>query len=161
MCLFGALTRSVERSLNGNLEEKILPQYLTTSYNLTLHLLRLVNSINKLKKVKITWKCGMMMLPLFYSQDSWIDISRNVSHNQRKYDVKLSPYGNYTFRVLARNKMGLSQPSLHSKNVCRTMEDIPEKNPENVIGEGDEPDNLVIYWTVSLTRKNNYYASKV
>ena len=43
------------------------------------------------------------------------------------------------------------------------MEDIPEKNPENVIGEGDEPDNLVIYWTVSLLLllidfrlKNNY-----
>ncbi len=75
-------------------------------------------------------------------------MATNASHNQRKADVRLSPYGNYTFRVLARNKIGLSQPSLHTRNVCRTMEDVPEKNPENVIGEGDEPDNLVIYWTV-------------
>ncbi len=38
---------------------------------------------------------------------------------------------------------------MHTRNVCRTLEDLPEKNPDNVIGEGDEPDNLVIYWTVS------------
>ncbi len=86
---------------------------------------------------------------LFLMQDSWVDIATNVSQNERKKTVELSPYGNYTFRVLARNKIGLSQPSIHTRNVCRTLEDLPEKNPDNVIGEGDEPDNLVIYWTVS------------
>ena len=42
----------------------------------------------------------------------------------------------------------MSDPSLTSKQVCKTDQNLPEKNPENVIGEGDEPDNLVIYWTV-------------
>ena len=61
----------------------------------------------------------------------------------------LSPYSNYTFRVLARNKIGLSDPSAHTKTVCYEEPAVPDKNPENVIGEGDEPDNLVIFWTVS------------
>ena len=44
----------------------------------------------------------------------------------------------------------MSDPSLPSKQVCKTDQNLPEKNPENVIGEGDEPDNLVIYWTVCM-----------
>ena len=59
----------------------------------------------------------------------------------------MSPWTNYTFRVIARNKVGDSLPSGHSK-VCLTPEDVPYKNPENVIGRGTAPNNLVIYWTV-------------
>lgn len=82
-----------------------------------------------------------------FAPDTWIDIVSNLSQNTRRYDVSLSPYGNYTFRVLARNKIGLSKPSAHSVEVCRTVQERPEKNPENVIVEGDYPGNLVIYWT--------------
>ncbi len=71
--------------------------------------------------------------------------------NATRYDYILSPWGNYTFRLLARNKVGLSDPSPHSRDICRTEADVPYKNPENVIGEGDKPDNLVIFWTVSFT----------
>lgn len=84
-----------------------------------------------------------------FAPDTWIDIIANLSQNTRRYDVTLSPYGNYTFRVLARNKIGLSMPSVHTSTVCRTQEAAPDKNPENVIGEGDLPNNLVVYWTVS------------
>ena len=48
----------------------------------------------------------------------------------------------------------MSDPSLPSQQVCKTDQNLPEKNPENVIGEGDEPDNLVIYWTVCLQIQN-------
>lgn len=61
----------------------------------------------------------------------------------------MSPWANYTFRIIAWNKIGKSQPSSHS-DVCTTAEDVPYKNPDNVVGEGDKPDNLVIRWTVSI-----------
>lgn len=61
----------------------------------------------------------------------------------------MTPWANYTFRVIARNKIGPSEPSGHS-GVCETPEDVPYKNPDNVIGKGSQKDNLVISWTVSV-----------
>ena len=84
-----------------------------------------------------------------FSPDTWIDIADNISQNERSRVVTLSPWANYTFRVLARNKVGLSPPSVPSQQVCTTQPARPTKNPDNVIGEGDLPDNLVIFWTVS------------
>jgi len=63
----------------------------------------------------------------------------------------MSPWGNYTFRVMSRNKIGESLPSFQSRNVCRTDAGRPETNPENLIGEGDQPGNLVIFWTVGYS----------
>lgn len=85
-----------------------------------------------------------------FTPDTFIDIATNVSQNERSKEVLLSPWGNYTFRVLARNKIGLSPPSDHTERVCTTQPDRPVKNPENVVGEGDRSDNLVIYWTVNI-----------
>lgn len=70
------------------------------------------------------------------------------------FQVSMSPWANYTFRVIARNKVGDSLPSGHSK-VCLTPEDVPYQNPGNVIGRGTAPNNLVIYWTVSV---HSFYA---
>lgn len=66
----------------------------------------------------------------------------------------MTPWANYTFRVIARNKIGPSEPSGHSE-VCQTPEDVPYKNPDNVIGKGTEKDNLVISWTVSFNALKN------
>ena len=55
----------------------------------------------------------------------------------------------FYFRVIARNKVGESLPSVHSK-VCLTPEDVPFKNPDNVEGRGTKDNNIVIYWTVGL-----------
>jgi len=82
-----------------------------------------------------------------FSPDTWIDIADNISQNERSRVVNLTPWANYTFRVLARNKVGLSPPSVPSQQVCTTQPARPWKNPDNVIGEGDLPDNLVIFWT--------------
>ena len=60
----------------------------------------------------------------------------------------MSPYANYTFRVIARNKVGDSSPSEPSK-YCMTPADVPYKNPEDVQGKGTLPNNLVISWKVS------------
>ena len=85
-----------------------------------------------------------------FTPDTWVNIASNVSQNERNIFVDLSPWGNYTFRVLARNKIGMSYPSEHTTTVCRTIQDHPFKNPENVIAEGDLPDNLVVFWTVKF-----------
>lgn len=85
-----------------------------------------------------------------FARDTWYDIATNISQNERRMVVTMSPWGNYTFRVIARNKIGLSLPSMQTFNVCTTQPDVPDKNPENVIGEGDQPNNLVIFWTVSI-----------
>ncbi|CAB4062598.1 NRCAM [Lepeophtheirus salmonis] len=58
----------------------------------------------------------------------------------------MSPWTNYTFKVIARNQVGDSFPSGHSET-CLTPERIPFKNPDNVEGRGTSPNNLVIYWT--------------
>lgn len=60
--------------------------------------------------------------------------------------VSMSPWANYTFRVIARNKIGPSLPSEPSDR-CTTEEDVPHKNPEKVVGRGTSPTNLEITWT--------------
>ena len=86
-----------------------------------------------------------------FQPDLWYNIATNISQNNRRIVVSLSPWSNFTFRVIARNKIGLSLPSMNSLNICTTDTGVPDKNPENVIGEGDQPGNLVIFWTVSNT----------
>ena len=70
-----------------------------------------------------------------------------VPPTETSFIVAMSPWSNYTFRVIARNKVGESLPSGHSKT-CLTPEDVPYKNPDNVEGRGTEQGNIVIYWTV-------------
>ncbi|XP_062317474.1 neuronal cell adhesion molecule-like isoform X11 [Osmerus eperlanus] len=59
--------------------------------------------------------------------------------------LKLSPYVHYTFRVLALNAVGLSQPSYPSR-MYKTRPAAPDENPSGVEGHGTEHDNLVISW---------------
>lgn len=57
-------------------------------------------------------------------------------------------------RVSAWNKIGPSTPSSHS-DVCTTQPDVPYKNPDNVVGEGSDPTNMVISWSVSKHTYSN------
>lgn len=82
-----------------------------------------------------------------FTPDTWEIAYENVPASDMTYTVAMSPWANYTFRVIAKNKIGLSQPSSHS-SVCTTQPDVPFKNPDNVEGKGTRPDNLVISWTV-------------
>ncbi|XP_034820671.2 neuronal cell adhesion molecule isoform X2 [Pan paniscus] len=68
-----------------------------------------------------------------------------VSGTQTTAQLKLSPYVNYSFRVVAVNSIGKSLPSEASEQYL-TKASEPDKNPTAVEGLGSEPDNLVITW---------------
>ncbi|XP_072778212.1 neuronal cell adhesion molecule isoform X21 [Taeniopygia guttata] len=68
-----------------------------------------------------------------------------VPGTQTTAQLKLSPYVNYSFRVIAVNRIGRSQPSEPSEQYL-TKSASPDENPANVQGIGSEPDNLVITW---------------
>ncbi|NP_001358071.1 neuronal cell adhesion molecule isoform Y [Homo sapiens] len=68
-----------------------------------------------------------------------------VSGTQTTAQLKLSPYVNYSFRVMAVNSIGKSLPSEASEQYL-TKASEPDKNPTAVEGLGSEPDNLVITW---------------
>uniref|UniRef100_A0A3B3BTW1 Neuronal cell adhesion molecule n=1 Tax=Oryzias melastigma TaxID=30732 RepID=A0A3B3BTW1_ORYME len=71
----------------------------------------------------------------------------NLTHvpgTRTSANLKLSPHVHYTFRVLALNNVGWSQPTAAQ---CGT----PDENPTGVQGLGTEPNNLIISWK-PLTR---------
>ncbi|GBP51761.1 Neuroglian [Eumeta japonica] len=81
-----------------------------------------------------------------FTPDIWDVAFEDVSPTSPSYSIRLTPYANYTFRVIAENKIGYSSPSGHS-DVCTTQPDVPHKNPENVEGKGTDPTNMVISWS--------------
>uniref|UniRef100_A0A0A9ZCK9 Neuroglian n=1 Tax=Lygus hesperus TaxID=30085 RepID=A0A0A9ZCK9_LYGHE len=89
-----------------------------------------------------------------FTPDVWEDAYDNVPATDMSYTVAMSPWANYTFRVIAWNKIGQSQPSSHSK-VCSTQPDVPYKNPDNVEGKGTDPTNMVISWTLMPEIEHN------
>ena len=133
-------------------------------------LISILKNMPKMYQLNIfaTLKCQLKFwLPLIYVTHLvwfdliiWIIISDFVPATATTFKVAMSPWTNYTFRVIGRNKVGDSLPSGHSK-VCLTPEDVPYKNPDNVMGRGHAPNNIVISWTVcytiitSLTISNN------
>ncbi|KAL4121128.1 hypothetical protein QTP88_013693 [Uroleucon formosanum] len=81
-----------------------------------------------------------------FAPDTWSVASDDVPASGLTYIVPMTPWANFTFRVIAMNKIGRSNPSLHS-SVCTTQPDVPYKNPENVEAAGTTASNLVISWT--------------
>lgn len=80
-----------------------------------------------------------------FTPDSWEVTFEHVPATETRFKVEMSPWSNYTFRVIARNKIGPSLPSDHSP-MCTTPPDVPHKNPDNVEGRGSQPTNLVVSW---------------
>ncbi|CAL4142400.1 unnamed protein product, partial [Meganyctiphanes norvegica] len=81
-----------------------------------------------------------------FTPDKWekVEVPAFSTH----LSLNLGPWANFTFRVIARNKIGPSEPSSHhSSQMCTTPKDVPYNNPENVEGKGSTPHNLVIRWS--------------
>ncbi|UXI20068.1 DNA repair protein [Sarcoptes scabiei] len=81
-----------------------------------------------------------------FHPDNWLNAFTNVPVPDTKFKVAMSPWTNFTFRVIAKNKIGPSEPSV-PHGFCSTKEDVPYKNPDNVVGKGEAPGALTIRWT--------------
>ncbi|XP_054656552.1 neuronal cell adhesion molecule a isoform X4 [Dunckerocampus dactyliophorus] len=81
---------------------------------------------------------------LLHQPNVWVNMTE-VPGTSTTAHLDLSPYVYYSFRVLAKNQVGYSQPSQASRQY-RTNPAAPDDNPSDVQGEGTEPGNLVISW---------------
>lgn len=78
-----------------------------------------------------------------YYQDTWEEAYR-VAASESNITFQLNIGMNYTFRVIAVNEVGPSLPGALFQ--CLVPPNVPFKNPKEVQGMGDEPDNMVISW---------------
>ncbi|XP_014901110.1 neuronal cell adhesion molecule a isoform X6 [Poecilia latipinna] len=107
------------------------------------------------RSVQLTWIPGdennspiqnflIEYMDLLHQPGVWVNLTE-VSGTTTTARLQLSPYVYYTFRVLAQNDVGYSDPSEPSAQY-RTNPSAPDENPTNVEGAGTESDNLVISW---------------
>ncbi|XP_042595662.1 neuronal cell adhesion molecule-like isoform X1 [Cyprinus carpio] len=105
--------------------------------------------------VRLTWTPGdennsPIQLFLIQYEDSlhepgvWVNMTE-VSGTSTTAHLELSPYVYYSFRVLALNEVGLSEPSAPSRQY-RTNPAQPEVNPSDVEVIGTSPDSITITW---------------
>ncbi|KAL8567508.1 hypothetical protein ACOMHN_010099 [Nucella lapillus] len=69
-----------------------------------------------------------------------------VPADKRQVTYTLSPWASYTFRVRARNHMGVSEPSEATNLRCQSAESRPHSNPQDVHTLEDRTGWLVIEW---------------
>ncbi|XP_038636508.1 neuronal cell adhesion molecule a isoform X19 [Scyliorhinus canicula] len=107
------------------------------------------------KSVRLSWIPGddnnspITKFTIEYEEDQfepgvWHNLT-DVGGTLTTAQLKLSPFVNYNFRVIAVNRIGRSEPSLPSEHYF-TQPAAPDKNPSEVQGMGTEPNNLEITW---------------
>ncbi|XP_032360954.1 neuronal cell adhesion molecule a isoform X9 [Etheostoma spectabile] len=108
------------------------------------------------RSVQLTWTPGdehnsptqkflIQYEDLLHQPGVWINLT-DAPGTSTTVQLNLSPYVYYSFRVLALNGVGYSQPSQPSRQY-RTNPSAPDENPSDVQGVGTQPGNLVISWT--------------
>ncbi|TRY93016.1 hypothetical protein DNTS_030084, partial [Danionella cerebrum] len=107
------------------------------------------------RSVRLTWTPGdehnsPIKQFLIQYEDSlhepgvWVNMTE-VPGTSTTAELELSPYVYYSFRVLALNDVGLSEPSTQSRQY-RTSPSKPDVNPAAVRVFGTSPDSLTISW---------------
>ncbi|XP_060569116.1 neuroglian-like isoform X2 [Ruditapes philippinarum] len=81
-----------------------------------------------------------------YAPNKWTRAKTVNVSSITEVKVNLSPHANYTFRVIAENRLGKSKPSERSLTACYTNSDTPDKNPSNVHTDRSRTGWLIIKW---------------
>ena len=85
-----------------------------------------------------------------FDPNIWVT-AKESEHKTKYYEtIELSPWGNYSFRVIARNEVGEGMPSVPTQGECQVPPDVPEHNPDNVCTANDTPHTLTITWQVGI-----------
>uniref|UniRef100_A0A3B3SG33 Neural cell adhesion molecule L1 n=1 Tax=Paramormyrops kingsleyae TaxID=1676925 RepID=A0A3B3SG33_9TELE len=116
------------------------------------------------RSVQLTWVPGsdnnspiqrfiIQYEDVLHQQGVWHNLTE-VPGTKTTAHLELSPYVLYTFRVLAVNEVGFSQPSYPSARY-QTEPAVPEENPSEVDAAGNEHDNLVISWKALTSLQSN------
>ncbi|XP_031632076.1 neuroglian-like [Contarinia nasturtii] len=99
--------------------------------------------------VHISWKKQYNAPPIRYyiveyntsfSPNSWESL--NTSSDQCSFNTPLTPWKNYSFRIIPHNEID----PLKTRHNCSTNATRPFRNPNNVKDEGTTPTNLEISW---------------
>ncbi|XP_050687578.1 uncharacterized protein LOC126981013 isoform X4 [Eriocheir sinensis] len=88
-----------------------------------------------------------------FHPDDWKDAENKIPTSSPTYSMELSPGLNYTFRVLAFNRVGMSEPSEYTE--CASPGLPPDHSPENVTVLPGEPGTLVVSWQPMKREEHN------
>ncbi|XP_025102636.1 neuroglian-like isoform X2 [Pomacea canaliculata] len=86
--------------------------------------------------------------------DVWYPYYERIPGDRHEFFVDLPPYGIYTFRLLARNDIGDSQPSDVTRRSCTTPPDKPDRSPKQVVTRTHKKGYLVIEWTLQYWKSS-------
>lgn len=77
----------------------------------------------------------------------WHTYEEPILPSWTNYYMNLRPWGTYSIRMLAENKLGLSKPSSPTKRTCSAPPSHPDRNPKEVWTRTDQTGKLIIQWT--------------
>ena len=88
-----------------------------------------------------------------------ISVFRTTRLPSNQYDLRvtLSCWANYTFRVIAYNRVGASDPSPVSESMCTTGTCRPKTNPIGVKASTTQYAPLLIQWDVRQKKINFFF----
>lgn len=84
------------------------------------------------------------------SPDNWMYYYDEISGDVLTTRINLSPWGSFSFRLLAKNEVGFSKPSDPTKQQCTTPPEKPGGNPKDVRTLTHKMGKLIVTWTVSF-----------
>ncbi|RUS88640.1 hypothetical protein EGW08_003599, partial [Elysia chlorotica] len=108
-------------------------------------------------KAEVTWRPGrengaetssylVQYNLIMENPDEWFSYYEDTIGTVTVAYIELAPYGDYSFRVIARNRFGSSRPSEPTEETCTTPPDRPDRNPRHVRSRTDKKGFLVIEW---------------
>lgn len=77
----------------------------------------------------------------------WNYYFEEIPGDVKTIHINLPPWGTYSFRILAKNGVGYSEPSLPTKDQCTTPPEKPGGNPKDVRTLTYKKGKLIVTWT--------------